>query len=244
MLKALFLDLDETLCDTSGANKKALFFMAEKARSLFGHRIDAQAFAERYLKGIYRELDVRYSQLLLPVIDEEKFRIALIRLILEDLHIDDTSDMAIAELQQTFDTARSYCFDFFPGIKELLLELRARFTLVVITNGPEFSQLAKINAVNLGNYVDHIIIGGQEKEQKPAVSIFEKALGLAQCSNEEVVHIGDSLKADIAGANNSGITSVWISHGNELDTAGGIIPDHIIETPFQLRDLITRLGNS
>jgi N-acylneuraminate-9-phosphatase len=244
MLKALFLDMDETLCDTSGANKKAVCIMAEKADALLDGRIDSQDFGNRYLKGIYRELDARYSALLLPVNDEEQFRLALIKLILEDLGISDVSAVTIAELQETFDIARSYCFDFFPGIKELLEDLRTRFTLVVITNGPEFSQIAKINAVNLNKYVDHIIIGGQEKEQKPAVSIFEKALTLAQCHKDEVVHIGDSLKADVAGANNSGIVSVWISHGEELDETADIIPNHIIETPFQIRDLVNLLDSA
>ncbi len=244
MLKALFLDLDETLCDTSGANKKAVFFMAEKAQALFDGRINSHDFANRYLKGIYRELDARYSELLLPINDEEKFRLDLIKLILDDLGISDADTAVITELQQTFDTARSYCFDFFPGIKELLEDLHTRFTLVVITNGPEFSQIAKINAVNLGKYVDHIIIGGQEKEQKPAVSIFEKALRLSGCNKNEVVHIGDSLKADVAGANNTGIVSIWISHGQELDKSASIIPNHIIESPFQIRDLINLLDNT
>lgn len=241
MLKALFLDMDETLCDTTGANKKALFFLAEKAQSLFGGRIHPEALTSRYLKGIYRELDARYSDILLPVTDEEAFRLALISLILNDLGIDDAKPSDIGELQASFDNARSYCFDFFPGIKELLVDLRGRFILVVITNGPAFSQMAKINAVNLENYVDHIIIGGQEKEEKPAKSIFQKALTLAHCNESEALHIGDSLKADIAGANNAGIRSVWVSHGNELDESTGIIPDHIIETPFQLRDLINML---
>lgn len=243
MLKAIFLDLDETLCDTTGANHKALVFMARKAAELFGDTLDSQQFAAAYLKGIYRELDARYTQLLLPVTDEETFRLALIKLILQDLGVHPIPDNAITVLQQCFDDARSQCFDFFPGIKELLLELRQRFTLVVITNGPEFSQLAKIQAVKLDHYVDHIIIGGQEKEQKPAASIFAKALNLAQCAKHEAIHIGDSLSADIAGANNAGLVSVWISHNNDLDTSLNILPAHIIENPFQIRNLVEYLSS-
>lgn len=244
MLKAIFLDLDETLCDTTGANRQALVHMATTVHKQLCGQVDAQQFTTAYLKGIYRELDERYSRLLLPVTDEGAFRLALIRLILQDMGITEPQEADIRALQESFDTARTECFAFFPGIRELLAELRQRFTLVVITNGPEFSQLAKIDAVKLHDHVDHIIIGGQEPAEKPASSIFAKALTLAQCRNDEVIHIGDSLKADVAGANNSGIVSVWISHGNDLDPAANIIPDHIIENPFQIRDLVFALEQS
>ena len=242
MLKALFLDLDETLCDTTGANRKAVAIMADKVAELFPGQIDPQDVAERYLKGIYRELDERYRSLLLPVTNEEAFRLALIELILRDLGLENFPPETAGILQSTFDNARTACFDFFPGIKDLLLELRHRFTLVVITNGPEFSQVVKVETVELHKYVDHIIIGGREPAQKPAVSIFEKALRLCGCDRHEVIHIGDSLSADIAGANNTGIDSVWISHSEDLDPSLGIEPTHIIENPFQLRDLLMQLS--
>jgi len=244
MLKAIFLDLDETLCDTTGANNQALQIMAAKAKSLLGARINDQAFAAMYLKGIYRDFDQRYSELLLPVNDEGAFRIALVKLILTDLGIVEVSDDLAQALQTTFDDARTACFDFFPTIKQLLLDLRSRFTLVVITNGPEFSQVTKVEAVNLTEFVDHIIIGGQEPEQKPAVSIFHKALRLAGCDASEAIHIGDSLMADIAGASNSRIASVWVSHGQDLDESLGIAPTHIIETPLQLPSLIEVLAKN
>lgn len=244
MLKAIFLDLDETLCDTTAANQQALAIMAQQVKTLLGNNIDEQAFAQAYLKGIYRELNDRYQQLLLPIIDEQTFRLKLIELILSDMQISPISPNDITILQTTFDEARTKHFQFFKGIKELLIELRQSYTLVVITNGPTFSQLTKVNAVKLYDFVDHIIIGGQEKEQKPAVSIFTKALQLCQCNKNEVIHIGDSLSADIKGANDSGICSVWISHSQDLDETLNITPTHIIETPFQIKDIINTLDNN
>ena len=241
MLKAIFLDLDETLCDTSGANRKALVYMAETARQLLGDETDTHYLTDAYLNGIYRKLDERYSRLLLPIADEEAFRLQLIRLILQDMGIASPDENVVKKLQESFDSGRAKCFAFFPGIKELLADLRKRFTLVVITNGPEFSQVAKVNTVQLRDHVDHVIIGGQEKEEKPAVSIFNKALSLAQCNKDEAIHIGDSLKSDVAGANNSGITSVWISHDQDLDANNPVQPVHIIENPFEIRDLIDAL---
>jgi len=116
--------------------------------------------------------------------------------------------------------------------------MRKRMTLVVITNGPEFSQVPKVERINLSQHVDHIIIGGQEKEQKPASSIFTKALKLAACENHEVLHIGDGLTPDIGGANASNIKSVWVRHHQSFDQTLGITPDYIIEHPEEIPKFI------
>ena len=80
-----------------------------------------------------------------------------------------------------------------------------------------------------------------EPEQKPARSIFEKALKLAGCEAHEAIHVGDSLAADIAGAQNSGITSVWIQHQQPLDSELGIDPHHTILHPCEIPALIREL---
>ena len=93
----------------------------------------------------------------------------------------------------------------------------------------------------LAEHVDHIIIGGEEPEQKPAVSIFEKALRLAGCEAHEAIHVGDSLASDIAGAHNSGITSVWVQHQQPLDAELGIDPHHSVMHPDEIPELIRGL---
>lgn len=243
MLKALFLDMDETLCDTTGANLKALNQMAEKAAEIFAGQLDAHELSARYLKGIYRELDDRYRSLLLPVTDEEAFRLQLIELIVQDLGVTDMPADAPRLLQSTFDESRTAFFDFFAGMGDQLLQWRKQVKLIVITNGPEFSQVVKVERVDMSRYVDHIIIGGQEKEEKPAVSIFEKALKLAECEPEEVLHVGDSLSSDIMGANNAGIRALWVSHG-ESRTGHAAVPDYEVETPFEFIALVNDMLDS
>jgi HAD superfamily hydrolase (TIGR01509 family) len=165
----------------------------------------------------------------------------LIRDLLAEQGILEVSDADALALQNTFDSNRLKAFDFYPGIVEFLVEARKYFTLVVITNGPEFSQRPKVETVRLAEYVDHIIIGGQEPEQKPAISIFQKALRLADCEAHEAIHIGDSLAADIAGAHNSGITSIWIQHQQPLDAELGINPNHTVLHPSEVPALIRKL---
>lgn len=244
MLKALFLDMDETLCDTPGANERAKELMAQESEALFGAKLNGREFAEAYVTGIYREwTDMQHARYM-PIIEqqsEEAFRVQLIRDLLAERSVGDVSEETAQALQDKFDNDRIQAFDFYPGMMEWLAEARKIFTLVVITNGPEFTQIPKLERVNMEAHVDHIIIGGQEPEEKPFPSIFMKALKLANCEAHEVIHVGDSLASDIAGAHNSGITSVWIQHQRPLDAELGINPHHMIMHPSEIPALVREL---
>lgn len=244
MLKALFFDMDETLCDTTGANQQATQLMAQAITEQYGPTIDAQRLSANYVTGIYREWSDSQRARYMPIIEQQSegaFRVQLIQDLFAEQGITDIEVTTAQALQDKFDRDRLEAFDFYPGISDFLLEARKFFTLVVITNGPEFSQVPKVEAVKLANYVDHIIIGGQEPEQKPARSIFEKALKLANCEANEAIHVGDSLAADIRGAHNSGITSVWIQHQQPLDAELGIDPHHTVIHPNEIPALINEL---
>lgn len=244
MLKALFFDMDETLTDTLGANEQAVQLMAQALQEQYGSEFDGRLVADAYVNGIYRRWSENQRARYLPIIEEQgeaAFRLQLIFDLVGEQGVDHVSEAAAQTLQDDFDRNRLEAFDFYPGIAEFLVEARKLFTLVVITNGPEFSQVPKVEAINLAKHVDHIIIGGQEAEQKPARSIFEKALKLADCEAHEAVHVGDSLAADVAGACGSGITSVWIQHQQPLDAELGINPHHTLLHPNEIPALINDL---
>ncbi len=244
MLKALFLDMDETLCDTQAANKQATRLLGEKLDALFHAAFDGQSVARDYVRGMYRQWSDSQRARYIPIIEqrgEGAYRKQLLCDLLTEQGVKAVSEDIAQDLIDSFDRDRLDAFHFYPGIVEFLAEARKLFTLVVITNGPEYSQVPKVQAVHLARHVDHIIIGGQEPEQKPARSIFEKALRLANCEAHEAIHVGDSLAADIAGAHNSGITSVWIQHQQPLDAELGINPHHTVLHPSEVPALIREL---
>jgi HAD superfamily hydrolase (TIGR01509 family) len=246
VLKALFLDLDETLCDTLGANEQAKQLMAQDIEAKYGAHLNGKAFADAYVTGIYRQWTDKQQARDMPIIEqqsEEAFRLQLIQDLLAERSINHVSVEIAQAFQDKFDSDRLKAFDFYPDILAFLGQARKLFTLVVITNGPEFSQVPKIEQVKLAKHVDHIIIGGQEPEQKPALSIFNKALKLANCKPHEAIHVGDSLAADIAGAHHSGITSVWIQHQQPLDAELGINPQHTLLHPSEIPSLIEKLSS-
>ncbi|EGQ8060843.1 HAD-IA family hydrolase [Vibrio parahaemolyticus] len=240
MLKAIFFDMDETLCGTSQADKAAGQKFAAWIQQTYPQISDPQAFLQRYLQGVYKKLNAEFPQLVALLPDENAFRCGLIQTILAEngIHID--AEQA-QQAQHYFDSARMGAFTFFPGVKEMLMDLRKHYKLVVITNGPIFSQHPKLKATQMDEWVDHIIVGGEEPEEKPAASIFQKALNLVDIKPEEALHIGDSLAADIAGANNMGILSVWVN-ATGASNPTEITPNFEIREAVELKEILKTLA--
>ncbi|MCG9538288.1 HAD-IA family hydrolase [Vibrio parahaemolyticus] len=240
MLKAIFFDMDETLCGTSQADKAAGQKFAAWIQQTYPQISDPQAFLQRYLQGVYKKLNAEFPQLVALLPDENAFRCGLIQTILAEngIHID--AEQA-QQAQHYFDSARMGAFTFFPGVKEMLTDLRKHYKLVVITNGPIFSQHPKLKATQMNEWVDHIIVGGEEPEEKPAASIFQKALNLVDVKPEEALHIGDSLAADIAGANNMGILSVWVN-ATGASNPTEITPNFEIRETVELKEILKTLA--
>ncbi|EHK2864357.1 HAD-IA family hydrolase [Vibrio parahaemolyticus] len=240
MLKAIFFDMDETLCGTSQADKSAGQKFAAWIQQTYPQVSDPQAFLQRYLQGVYKKLNAEFPQLVALLPDENAFRCGLIQTILAEngIHIDVEQAQ---QAQHYFDSARMGAFTFFPGVKEMLTDLRKHYKLVVITNGPIFSQHPKLKATQMEEWVDHIIVGGEEPEEKPAASIFQKALNLVDIKPEEALHIGDSLAADIAGANNMGILSVWVN-ATGASNPTEITPNFEIRETVELKEILKTLA--
>ncbi|EJC6991197.1 HAD-IA family hydrolase [Vibrio parahaemolyticus] len=240
MLKAIFFDMDETLCGTSQADKAAGQKFAAWIQQTYPQVSDPQAFLQRYLQGVYKKLNAEFPQLVALLPDENAFRCGLIQTILAEngIHIDTEQAQ---QAQHYFDSARMGAFTFFPGVKEMLMDLRKHYKLVVITNGPIFSQHPKLKATQMDEWVDHIIVGGEEPEEKPAASIFQKALNLVDIKPEEALHIGDSLAADIAGANNMGILSVWVN-ATGASNPTEITPNFEIRETVELKEILKTLA--
>lgn len=209
-LKALFLDMDETLCDTSGANKEAAVWLAGEFSARLGKE-EAQQLAEHYLQGIYKNISAELKKLYFPIEDEGRYRRQILAHLLHERGLDHAESAMLAQRYvPAFEEQRMLCFRLFPGTEQMLEKLRSQYTLVIITNGPTFSQYPKLEACGVTPMVDHIIVGGDEPDEKPHPDIFAKACRLAQCTPAEALHVGDSYSADIEGAHLAGIRNMWI----------------------------------
>lgn len=102
----------------------------------------------------------------------------------------------------------------FDDVLPTLAELRQRgFLLGVVTNrlwgGKVFHE--DVQTLGLLNHFDysHMAISADLGVRKPHPAIFQHALNAIQVPPEQAVMVGDSLRADIAGAQGLGIFSIW-----------------------------------
>ena len=76
---------------------------------------------------------------------------------------------------------------------------------------------------------DTIVTSESCRSYKPAPGIFETAMRALGTAPSDVLHVGDSLDADVAGAGRLGIATAWVNRAHERVRPGGPAPDLEVE---------------
>jgi putative hydrolase of the HAD superfamily len=105
--------------------------------------------------------------------------------------------------------------NLFPYTHEILQHLKEKeYKLHLITNGFEKTQWRKLDNSQLGQYFEEVITSETSNSVKPNKEIFEYALRITGAELTESIMIGDNLDADIQGAINAGMDSIFVNHIN------------------------------
>lgn len=81
----------------------------------------------------------------------------------------------------------------------MLQQLRKKYLLGLITNGPSNAQWEKVHKLHLQPYFDVILVSGDLPWEKPEAKIFEEACRYLQVNPENCIMVGDKLETDILG---------------------------------------------
>jgi putative hydrolase of the HAD superfamily len=224
--KHLFFDLDHTLWDFD-ANARAtlvdLYAFFELDKKV------AAPFNDFYRKYLYHNeiLWDKYHNGLITV-DELKWK-RMWRTLL-DFKIGD--EKLAKELSGKFLEILPTKKILFPHTIEILeYLLNKKYHLHLITNGFEKTQWNKLNNSGLTKYFIHMITSEASNSLKPKKEIFEYALQKTGAALKESIMLGDNLDADIQGAINAGMDSVFVNHVNATPV---IKPTYII---YHLKEL-------
>jgi putative hydrolase of the HAD superfamily len=113
-----------------------------------------------------------------------------------------------------------------PHVIHELGRLRAAgWKTALVTNGLQAVQTAKVQHLGAAHLFDAVCISGQLGVRKPDAKIFEIAAEACGVSLTAAWMIGDGL-ADIQGAHNARIRSIWLSRGRSWKH-GDFAPDHV-----------------
>ncbi|MCH2172828.1 HAD family hydrolase [Myxococcota bacterium] len=103
-----------------------------------------------------------------------------------------------------------------------------------------------LETAGLATHLDGVVISETHGLRKPHPEIFKSVLAELEVAPDEALHVGDSLRADVAGAAALGIRTVWITRRipdpeAALGEHSGPAPDHQIADLGELRELLDRV---
>lgn len=225
MFAAIFFDLDDTLCDDTGASRRAITLACARLRAQYPSAIPA-ALDRAYLdasRALWTDDPVRLAG---PV---RAMRLQAWTAALASVGADTALALPAVTL---YAEARRETYALYPEALPLLHALRATCHLGLITNGPADLQRDKVTAMGLVNNVDQMVIAGEVGVSKPDPDIFHFALRQAGCFASQAIMIGNSWEKDILAARAIGMTALWICPDAAPDTADTL--PHIREVPAWL----------
>ncbi|WP_254767278.1 HAD family hydrolase [Salinilacihabitans rarus] len=120
--------------------------------------------------------------------------------------------LADAYLETVDPTAVRFC----DGARAALDRAREVGPVGLITNGGRETQTKKLETLDIADAFDVTVFTDPADgvHPKPDPAPFERALSGLGVDPTRTVHVGDSLHADVAGANAMGMHSAWIDRGH------------------------------
>lgn len=229
LYKHLLFDLDHTLLDFSQGEEVALTQLLEAMQVE-----DIQAFKDYYRpmnQAMWKDLEkglIKKQDLI-----NTRFSRAF-------AHFGRQVDgREMAERYQEFLGQQG---QIFAGADQLLQELTDRgYQIYAATNGVTYIQTHRLLNSPIQTYFKDVFISEQMGTQKPAADFFEKiAEQIGSSDKTSFLMIGDSLTADIQGANNAGIDSVWYNP-EKLANTSPAKPTYTVSTYSELLSLLAQV---
>ncbi len=238
-LRAVFLDLDDTLCDSRpawSAGVAAAFDLLASKRP----DIDRQ-LARTEWQGVNERLLVHLEagERTMVQVRDRRFRALLKRLGAED-------DALADELNDVLAYVRLTNIRLFEDALPTLQALRQAYHVGVITNGAgddhDDSQWSVLRHLGLLDLVDSVWISDEVGFRKPDPRLFEGVLEEVGVDPSEAAHVGDSPAHDVAGANAAGMTSVllWRQQGEVTVVGPDQRPAIVVRSLTKLQGTLSR----
>lgn len=205
MTKHIFFDLDHTIWDFDRNAQETLLELYEvyQLKTLGLH--SAQDFIDRYTENNHR-LWAQYhlGEISKETLRAERFRNTFIELGVSPEHVPQQFEDDYVRISPTKT-------NLFAGAEKVLAYLQKKYQLHIISNGFKETTLTKMEVSGLNPYFTQVIISEDVGVNKPNPAIFEHALTKAAAEKQESIMIGDSLEADIRGAQAFGLKAIFFN---------------------------------
>lgn len=196
MLRAVCLDVDDTLVDFTSASRGSLAAMIGREDMW----LLWEAITEDHVAQV---VDGRLDY---PTMHRQRTKAFLAEL---GIVVDD-QDAARFERRRA--AAMRSEFRLFDDVLPFLRWARtAGLTIAAVTNASGSHQRSKLDDLGLSRFIDHLAIAGEVGAAKPEPLIFHSACAALDCDPQEALHVGDRLRTDAIGARDAGLRGVWLN---------------------------------
>ena len=222
-IRAITFDAFGTIVD---AGRDALIRVSDRiVRDLFLD-VDAARFLDRW-DGHFFGIDHT------PFLTLAEATEASLERAFEEFGVDAEPDPYVEALQREWLRAKAY-----PEVRGVLEALEG-VPRAVVSNADD-AMLREILARN-GLEFDTVVTSEACRSYKPASPIFQAAVRELGFPAESILHVGDSLEADVGGAQVLGMATAWVTRAGEHLRAGSPRPDLILR---DLDGLLPALGKT
>ncbi|MDU5559681.1 YjjG family noncanonical pyrimidine nucleotidase [Anaerococcus vaginalis] len=198
MIKAVLIDIDDTIFDFEKCSKNSFLKTLEKFNIKFKeedfsyfNRVNdilwtKQKLGEINIKEVFIKRDYLMGKYFNIDIEKGLFNDLFVKFLYDEIEMVD-------------------------GIEDLLLYLSDKYKIFTASNGIYKMQENRLKKSNLDKYFDKIFVSDKIGFEKPDKKFFQKIMDLTKFSNDDLIMIGDSIKSDIIGAKNSKIKSIYFN---------------------------------
>lgn len=220
-IKAVCLDIDDTLVDFTSSARQAL-------HDLIGR--------DDMWSRWQRTTDEHVARVVAGELPYDAMHRARTKAFFADLGALLDDDL-VATLEERRCTQLRTTWQLFNDAIPCLDWLRAAgIKLAAVTNASGQHQRAKLTGLGISRFFDTILIAGEIGAAKPDPVIFHTACRQMGVATSETMHVGDLLDTDAIGARDAGLHAVWLDRrGTDEPVDAGV---QTIETLADLPRLI------
>jgi putative hydrolase of the HAD superfamily len=232
---AITFDLHGTLVDDTSRWQEAIGGACAEIAELHPD-LEASALVAANLSTWEEYYPNVESDWLLGKLDSEELRAESWRRTLAESGVND--EALVRSAQQIFFRHYNTSHRLFEDVNATLDELSRRVALAIVTNAGNESRVSTIERLGLDQRFEAIVVSAEIGFMKPDPRIFSAALNDLGLEAQMVWHVGDNPYVDVAGANDAGLTSVWLSRDIAARMSGHPRPDHTIASLSELTRLV------
>jgi len=223
-IKVVSFDADGTLWDFEKVMRRSLRHALDELRKM------APDVGERLTLAELIQIRMAVARRLRGKMNLEEIRLEAFQQTLK--HLGRPDDALASHLNDVYLKHRFEDIELFEDVLPVLNELKMRYDLGMLSNGNSYPEFCGLKSM-----FKFVVFAQDYGFEKPDPRLFNAAVDKARCSKRELLHVGDSLQDDVAGAVGAGIRCVWLNRIG-MKNAFDIRIDYEISSLFDLLEML------